>query len=54
MLVERFSAVLREMGFKSSRAENDIWMQSMGRHYEYTALNVDNLDIISRRHPSKC
>ena len=45
---ERFSEVLLEMGFKPSKAEDDIWMKDMGSHYEYIARYVDDLAIISK------
>ena len=31
---ERFSNVLRKMGFYPLKAEDDIWMHDMGDHYE--------------------
>ena len=34
---ERFSDVLRDMGFFPSKAEEDIWMRDCGDHYEYVA-----------------
>jgi Reverse transcriptase (RNA-dependent DNA polymerase) len=36
------------MGFTSSRAEPDIWMRDRGDHYEYIAVYVDDLLIVSR------
>jgi hypothetical protein len=45
---ERFSDVLREMGFVPSRAEDDIWMRDCGDHYEYIARYVDDLAIASK------
>ena len=45
---ERFSDVLREMGFFMSRAEPDIWMRDKGDHYEYVAVYVDDLLIVSK------
>ena len=45
---ERFSDVLREMGFFPSKAERDIWMRDKGDHCEYIAVCVDDLLIISR------
>ncbi|KAL7527097.1 hypothetical protein ACHAXR_001802, partial [Thalassiosira sp. AJA248-18] len=45
---ERFSGVLRDMGFLPSFAEPDIWMRDMGDHYEYIATYVDDLTIASR------
>ena len=45
---ERLDAVLREMGFVPSRAEYDIWMRDMGDYYEYIAVYVDDLTIVSK------
>ena len=45
---DRFFDVLSAMGFKPSRAEEDIWMRAMGDHYEYIAVYVDDLAIASR------
>ncbi|MCP4168442.1 MAG: hypothetical protein GY759_21465, partial [Chloroflexi bacterium] len=45
---ERFPDVLRQMGFFPSRAEKDIRMQDKGDHYEYIAVYVDNLLIVSK------
>ena len=45
---EHFSEVLLEMGFKPSKAEDDIWMKDMESHYEYIARYVDDLAIISK------
>ncbi len=45
---ERFADVLRVMGFTPSRAEPDIWMRDMGDHYEYIAVYVDDLLIVSK------
>ena len=45
---ERFFDVLREQGFKLSKADNDVWMRDMGDHYEYIAVYVDDLAIASK------
>ena len=45
---ERFSDVLRDMGYFPSRAEPDIWMRDMGDHYEYIGVYVDDLLIVSK------
>ena len=45
---ERFSDVLREMGFIPCKAEPDIWMRDRGDHYEYIAVYTDDLTIASR------
>jgi hypothetical protein len=36
------------MGYRPSKAEEDIWMRDMGDHYEYLASYVDNLAIASK------
>ena len=46
---ERLADVLREMGFFPSRFEPDIWMRDKGDHYEYIAVYVDDLTIVSKR-----
>ena len=46
---ERFADVLRSMGFFPSRAEPDIWMRDKGDYYEYIAVYVDDLLIVSRQ-----
>ena len=45
---ERFLDVLRSMNFVQSKPERDIWMRDMGDHYEYIAVYVDDLLIVSR------
>jgi len=45
---ERLSDVLRDMGFIPSKAKCDIWMRDCGDHYEYIAVYVDNLLILSK------
>ena len=47
---DRLHDVLLTMGFFPSRAEDDIWMQDAGDHYEYIAVYVDNL-LIALRNP---
>ena len=46
---ERFADVLRSMDFFPSRAEPDIWMRDKGDHYEYIAVYVDDLLIVSKK-----
>ena len=36
------------MGFYASKAERDIWMRDKGDHYEYIAVYVGDLAIVSR------
>ena len=40
--------MLRELGFKPSLADEDIWMKDKGDHYEYISVYVDDLLIASR------
>ena len=42
---EHLSAKLRLMGYKPTKAYEDLWYKKMGDHYEYIARYVD--DIIS-------
>ena len=45
---ERLSDVLRAMGYIPSKAEPDIWMRDCGDHWEYIAVYVDDLFIVSK------
>ena len=45
---ERFADVLRDLGFFPSKAEPDIWLRDKGDHYEYIAVYVDDLLILSK------
>jgi hypothetical protein len=45
---DRLFDVLHSMGFRPSKAEEDIWMRDRGDHYEYIACYVDDLAIASR------
>ena len=40
---ERFADTLRDMGFKISKADNDVWMHRTDDVYEYIAVYVDDL-----------
>ena len=44
---EKCLAILRDMGFSPSLAEDDIWMRSQQDHYEYIARYVDDMSIAS-------
>ncbi|MFA9289401.1 MAG: reverse transcriptase domain-containing protein, partial [Weeksellaceae bacterium] len=46
---QRFSDVLRSMGFVQSKAESDIWMRENDGLYEYIAVYVDDLLIAARK-----
>jgi hypothetical protein len=45
---QRFSDVLRSMGFTPSKAEAEIWMQENDCLYDYIAVYVDGLWIAAR------
>ena len=45
---ERFADTLRDMGFKPSKADPDVWMRQNGDHYEYIAVYVDDLAIAAK------
>jgi hypothetical protein len=45
---ERFADILRQVGFVECKAEPDIWMRDKGDHYEYIAVYVDDLMILSK------
>ena len=45
---EQFSQHLREMGFEPCKAEPDIWMCWVDDLYEYIAVHVDDLCILSK------
>ena len=45
---DKLHDVLRDMDFIPSRAEEDIWMRDMDDHYEYIAVYVDDLMIVSK------
>ena len=42
------------MGFLPSKAELDIWMQHVDDHYEYIAVYVDDLAIMSKDPKAIC
>ncbi len=44
---QRMAECLRQMGFFQSKAEPEIWMRRIGDLYEYVAVYVDDLAIIS-------
>ena len=50
---ERFADTLRDMGFKISKADPDVWMRRNGNIYEYIAVYVDNLAISAARNPKE-
>jgi Reverse transcriptase (RNA-dependent DNA polymerase) len=45
---QRFSDVLRAIGFKPTRDEAEIWMRENDGLYEYIAIYVDDLFIGAR------
>ena len=40
------------MGYFPCKMENDVWMKDCGDHYEYIAVYVDDLLIVSKDHKS--
>ena len=44
----RLHDVLQELGWKPTRAEEDIWIKDCGDHYEYIAVYVDDLLIAAK------
>jgi len=51
---EKFSDTMRDMGYNMSKADPDVWMKDMGDHYEYIAVYVDDLAIVSKDPQSIC
>ena len=45
---ERFADCLRQMGFLPCKAEPDIWMHPNNDVYEYVAVYVDDLTIVTK------
>ena len=45
---EALADTLVSLGFKTSKADNDLWMRDCGDHYEYIATYVDDLLIIGK------
>ena len=45
---EKFADTLRSMGFKPTRAEDDIWIRDAGDCYEYIAVYVDDLLVAAK------
>ena len=45
---EHLADTLRSMGWKESKAENDVWMKDMNTHYEYLAVYSDDIIVASK------
>src|SRR5687768_11038151 len=45
---EHLSATLLVMGYKSSKADYDLWIKEVDGHYEYLARYVDNVIAYSK------
>ena len=45
---QRFAEAIQSEGYRLSKGDNDIWMKDMGDHYEYIAVYVDDLMIVSK------
>ena len=46
---EHLSKKLRELGFRPSKADSNLWIKDMGDHYEMIATFVDDILIWSRK-----
>ena len=44
----KFADDLFDMGYKPSRADQDVWMKRVEDHYEYIAVFVDDVIVFSR------
>ena len=49
MWSERCADILKEIGFFSSRTEDDIWIRDTGTYYEYIARYIDDLTIVPKK-----
>ena len=49
---EVMAGTLRDMGFKPTMADPDLWYRDMGSHYDYVCVYVDDLMIVSK-HPQE-
>ena len=45
---EAFSDILRNLGYFPSKTDADLWVKNCETHYEYMAVYVDDLIIVSR------
>jgi Reverse transcriptase (RNA-dependent DNA polymerase) len=45
---EKFADTLRDIGFKPTRADPDVWMRRQENNYEYIAVYVDDLAIAAK------
>ena len=45
---EAFADSLRSIGWKMSKAENDVWMKDCGTHYEYLAVYCDDILVAGK------
>ena len=46
---QKFSKSLRDMGFRPCLADSDLWMRDASDYYEYVAIIVDDLLVISKQ-----
>ena len=51
---ERFADTLRDMGYKASRGDPDVWMKEVNKKWEYIAVYVDDLAIASHNPKAVC
>ena len=45
---QRIADSLRRMGFRSCKDDTDLWKREMKDHYEYVAVIVDDLLVLSK------
>jgi len=45
---EAFADSLRSIGWKMSKAKNDVWMKDGGTHYEYLAVYCDDILVAGK------
>lgn len=46
---EHLSDTLRDLGFKPTKADADLWMKDLTTHYEYIARYVDDILVFSKK-----
>jgi len=45
---EHLSGILRQLKFKPSKADPDLWIKDCETHYEYIACYVDDVIVFSK------
>ena len=51
---EKFSDTLRDLGFEPCKAEPDIWLRRNGDIYEYIAIYINDLVIVTKDPEGLC